>query len=126
MSIFDFFKPKKAKPRTMLDEVQELAAEAIPLAYRQLAEVNGCAPTSATSDQEIMAIYIKVMKAFHEASVQRGEHLSAEIKNYIVFKFLQVKEMMGPEMVEDHLKYEVEKYLREGLREDYRQGLKLF
>lgn len=46
--------------------------------------------------------------------------------NYIVWKFIQVKEMMGAEMLDSHLEYELQKYLSEGLRPDYSQDLHVF
>jgi len=71
-----------------------------------------------TSDDEIIEVYKKVCTAFHLASDARGETLSAGVKNTIAFKFFQVKEMLGNEMVDSHLAFEVEKYIQSGLRED--------
>lgn len=71
-------------------------------------------------------MYKKVGTAFREVSDQRGERLPAGTLNYIVWKFLQVSEMLGHEMVDQHLAYETQKYLQEGLRPDYQQDLKLF
>ena len=115
-----------SKQRTLLAQAQEVGEKLIVDGYRRLASQQGCAPTSATTDQEIIEIYKNVGTAFREASKQRGEHLPAGIRNFIVWKFLQVKEMMGPEMLDSHLEYEVQKYLQEGLRPGYRQELRLF
>ncbi len=112
--------------RTHLDQVQETGGKLIVSGYRRLAANQGCAPTAVTSDQEIIEIYKKIGTAFREASQQRGEHLPAGNMNYIVWKFIQVKEMMGMEMLDSHLEYELQKYLSEGLRPDYRQELHLF
>jgi hypothetical protein len=114
------------QPRTLLDQVQETGGKLIVSGYRRLAAQQGCAPTAATSDREIMEIYKKVGTAFREASKQRGEQLPAGTINYIVWKFIQVKEMMGAAMLDSHLAYELQKYLSEGLRPDYRQDLRLF
>jgi hypothetical protein len=114
------------KPRTLLDQVQETGGKLIVSGYRQLAAQQGCAPTAATSDQEIIEIYKRVATAFREASQERGEHVPAGTINFIVWKFIQIKEMMGAEMLDSHLEYEVQKYLSEGLRPDYRQNLHLF
>jgi hypothetical protein len=116
----------EAKPRTLLDEVEENASLLIVRGYRRLAEQRRCAPTSKTSDQEIISIYKKVLTAFRQASDQRGERLPAGTMNFIAWKFFQVNEMMGPDMLDSHLEYEVQKYIQEGLRPDYRQDLKLF
>lgn len=124
MGLFDRF--KKKQPKTMLDKVQELAGPLIVNGYRQLAAANGTAPTAKTSDQKIIEIYQQVGSAFREASKERNEHLPAGYMNTIVFKFFQVYEMMGDTMFYEHLKYEVDKYINEGLRDDYKQDLKLF
>lgn len=115
-----------AEPRTKLDEVQEVGGKLIVAGYRRLADQTGCAPTSKTSDSQIIEMYKKVGTAFREASAQRGERLPAGTLNYIVWKFFQVSEMLGNEMVDEHLAYEIQKYHQEGLRPDYKNDLKLF
>lgn len=125
MGLFDIFK-KKEQPKNLLDQVQALAGPLLINGYRRLAAANNTAPTSKTSDQKIMEIYQQVGSAFTEASNQRKEHLPAGQLNTIVFKFFQVYEMMGDKMFYEHLKYEVDKYIQEGLRQDYKQDLKLF
>lgn len=124
MSIFDIF--KKKEPRTAFDELQDLATPLIVNGYRHLGQANNCAPTSKTSDQKIMEIYQQVGSGFREASDQRNEYLPAGHMNTVVFKFLNIYEMMGQHMFNEHLKYEVSRYIHEGLREDYQQDLKLF
>lgn len=114
------------QPRTMLDEVQEVGEKLIVSGYRRLAAQHECAPTAKTSDQQIINIYKEAGTAFRKVADQRGEHLPAGTINYIVWKFLQVSEMLGNEMVDEHLTYELQKYLQEGLRPDYQQDLKLF
>lgn len=113
-------------PRTMLDKVQELSERLIVNGYRHLATQLECAPSEKTSNQQIVEIYRKVGAAFREVANQRGEQLPAGTINFIVWKFLQVNEMLGSEMMDQHLAYEVQKYLQEGLRPDYQQDLKLF
>lgn len=110
----------------MLDEAQEVGGKLIVAGYRRLATQYGCAPTSKTSDAQIVEMYKKVGTAFRETSNQRGEHISAGTLHCIVWKFLQVSEMLGNEMVDEHLAYEIRKYSQEGLRPEYKQDLKLF
>lgn len=117
---------RKEKHQTMLDKVQDVGGKLIVDGYRKLSRKTGLAPTEQTSDCEIIAIYKKVGTAFQVASETRGEQLSADVKNSIVFKFLQVKEMLSAEMVDSHLAYEVENYVKSGLRADYREELRLF
>lgn len=114
-----------AKQRTMLDDVQEVSGRLIVKGYRRIAAQHGCAPTAKTSDQKIIEIHTLVSKAFHQAAERRGERIPALIDNHIVLKFLQVYEMMGDHL-QQHLQYEVGKYLAEGLRPDYKQELPLF
>ncbi|MCX6898932.1 MAG: hypothetical protein NT105_09545 [Verrucomicrobia bacterium] len=110
------------RQRSALDRLEELLVSA----YRMIGAQHGCAPTSQTSDREIVEIYKKVVTAFRQASEQRGEHLPATVMNFIVWKFFQIKEQFGDDMVDEHLKYEVEKYLASGLRPDYQRDLHLF
>jgi hypothetical protein len=125
MGLFDKFK-KKSQPKTMLDHVLAVAAPVLVNGYRSIAAANKIAPTSKTSDQKIIEIYQIVGSAFREASKHRNEHIPAGHLNTIVLKFFQVHEMMGETMFNDHLKYEVDKYIQEGLREDYKRDLRLF
>jgi hypothetical protein len=113
------------KQRTMLDDVQAVSGRLIVKGYRRIAAQHGCAPTAKTTDQKIIEIHTLVSKAFHQAAERRGERIPALIDNHIVLKFLQVYEMMGDHL-QQHLQYEVEKYLAEGLRPDYKQELQLF
>ena len=122
--MFNFFKPK-TKPRTMLDDVQEIGGRLIVKGYRGIAAQHGCAPTGKTTDAKILEIYTRVTTSFHQAAKQRGEQIPALIDNHIVLKFLQLYEMM-PGHLDQHLQYEVKKYLAEGLRPDYKQELQLF
>ncbi|KGE86286.1 MAG: hypothetical protein ACE362_21715 [Phaeodactylibacter xiamenensis] len=124
MGLFDRF--KKKQPETMLDKVQEQAGALIINGFRRLAAANGTAPTAKTSDLKIIEIYKQVGSAFRKASKERNEHLPAGYLNTIVFKFFQVYEIMGDTMFYEHLKYEVARYIKEGLRDDYKQDLKLF
>ena len=114
------------QPRMTLDKAQDVGAKLIVSGYRHLATQEGSAPTAKTSDEQIIEMYKKVGTAFRNISNQRGEHLPAGTLNYIVWKFFQVSEMLGDEMLDQHLAYETQKYLQEGLRPDYQKDLKLF
>jgi len=98
---------ESSKPRTMLDDVREASAKIIVSRYRQLGRDSGQAPTAATSDEEIVSIYGKVIAAFREAGKQRGEHVRAVNLNAIVWQFLIMKEMVGIEFMNEHLDYEI-------------------
>lgn len=113
------------KQRTLLNDVQDVGARLIVKGYRKVAAQHGCAPTAKTTDQKIMEIYALVTTAFNQAAERRGERIPALVDNYIVLKFLQLYEMI-PGHLQQHLQYEVEKYLAEGLRQDYRHELPLF
>ena len=118
------------KQRTMLDDVQEVSNKLIVKGYRRIAAQLGCAPTAKTTDQKIVEIYSRVGTAFQQAAEQRGEHIPALYLNTIVLKFIKVHEMFYespfPQRFQEHLQYEVNKYLAEGLRPDYKQELPLF
>ncbi len=117
---------EQEQPQTLLDQIEDIGEKIIIDGYRRLAIQNDCAPTEKTSDCQIIEIYKKVGTAFREASEQRGELLPAGTLNNIVLKFINVKEMLGDEMFDQHLNYEVQKYFQEGLRPDYQYDLKLF
>ncbi len=109
------------KPKSLSGQVEQLASHLIIQKYRQLGIVNNCPPSSKTSDQSILDIYSKVAIAFNQVADSRGERIPAVNINSIVFKFIQVYEMVGETFFEEHLKYEIEKYKNEGLRPDYLQ-----
>ncbi len=111
-----------------LHEGVRLASTLIVDGYRRkaLAAGGGQAPTSKTSDKRLMEIYQTVGTAFQETAVKRGEALHVPYLNYIVLHFLAIEESHGPAFLETHLRYQTEKYLNEGLRQDYRQELHLF
>lgn len=113
------------KKRTLLDRAQESSSKVIVSGYRRIGAQLGCAPTAKTTDQKIIEIYTKVGTAFHEAAIRRGEHIPALYLNSIVLGFLKLYEMVGDQFVQQHLQYEVDKYLAEGLRPDYKQELSL-
>jgi hypothetical protein len=113
------------KRRTMLDRVQESSSKVIVGGYRRIGAQLGCAPTARTTDQKIIEIYTKVGAAFHEAAERRGEHIPALYLNSIVLGFIKLDEMVGDQCMQQHLQYEVDNYLAEGLRPDYRQELNL-
>jgi hypothetical protein len=115
-----------AKQRTMLDDVQEVVGRLVPKGYRKFGALHKIAPTAKTTDQKIMEIYSKVGTAFQEIAKRRGEHIPALYLNHIVWMFIQNYEMLGDKFMQEHLQYETEKYLREGLRPDYKRELPLF
>lgn len=115
------------KPKTLLDQAQQLGGQLIVSRFRSIAKANNCAPTDKTSDQKIMEIYQQVGTAFRQEAENRGERIPAANLNGIVFKFIQVYEMAGDQFFYEHLKYEIDKYHREGLRPDYlQQEINLF
>ena len=114
------------KPRTLLDRAQAAGGKVIVAAYREIAAKNGIPPTVKISDEEIIEIYSKVGTAFRQAAKQRGEHIPALFLNHIVGGFLQIYEMCGTKFFDEHLRYEVDKYIAEGLRPDYKRELPLF
>lgn len=117
MGLFDIF--KKKEPRTMYDEFQETTIKL----FRSIGESNGVAPTQKLSDEKIIKISQEVMTAFKEAGEQKGEHIPGGYLMTIAMKFFAVYEMSGEEFYYEHLNYEVNKYINEGLREDYKHNL---
>ncbi|MFC0127960.1 hypothetical protein [Ralstonia solanacearum] len=111
---------------TALERAHAAADPIIIAAYREIAQRSGGAPSAKTSDEEIVALYGRVGRAFAEVAKQRNERLSAGSINMLVLYFLQVKEDHPPNFFEEHLQYELEKYQASGLRESYQRELNLF
>jgi hypothetical protein len=101
-------------PASLLDRSLDTAGKIIISGYRNLAAQHGCAPTQATSDQQIMEIYRKVGAAFKDVARERGEELQAGWMNTVVLKFFQVKEKLGEAFMDEHLSYELDKYRQGG------------
>ena len=118
MGLLDFF--RKKEQRTMLDEVHDATVKL----FRNIGEANGVAPTRKLSDEKIIKISQEVMTAFKEAGEQKGEHIPGGYLMTIAMKFFAVYEMSGEKFYYEHLNYEINKYLTEGLREDYKHRLK--
>jgi len=91
--------------------------------YRSYAEQNGIAPTEKTSDTEMHEIIRLVQSNFTDAARQKGERIPATYLMTITVKFFQVYETVGKEFFSKHLEYEVNKYISEGLRDDYKKDL---
>jgi hypothetical protein len=93
---------------------------------RNIGEYNNTAPTDKTSDEKVIEIYTLICTSFRKASLERQERIPANNLNTIAIKFFKVYEDFGENFMQDHLKYEVDKYLKEGLRSDYQRELSLF
>ncbi len=57
---------------------------------------------------------------FSKVAKERGEDLDAAALANISSKFIIVYEEFGMKFYKEHLKYELDKFRKEGLREDYR------
>ena len=117
---------KIPQPGSALEAAREASKILIVSGYRSIAAKNGCPPSTMISDEKIIEIYSHVNTAFSQAAEQRGETIPALFINRIVLKFLIVHEKMPASFFDEHLRYEVDKYIREGLRPDYKQELPLF
>ena len=118
MGFFDFFKKKK----TIIEEIEAITIKA----YRTIGEYNGTPPTNKTSDKDIIRIYKLVVNEYRKVEGLRNEVIPAKSLNVIVLHFLQVFEMQGPDFFNEHLKYEIDKYVNEGLRDYQKVGIDLF
>ena len=66
------------------------------------------------------------MGIYKEASNERNETIKAESLFAIVFHFLVVYATRGEKFYSEHMDYEMDKYLKEGLRDYQNEGLRLF
>ncbi len=78
--------------------------------------------TNASRPAKDESLLRAVIGGFRGVAQQRGDTLSeADLKRICAFFFTQ-QENYGLDFAREHLQYELEKYQREGLREDYRAG----
>ncbi|MBC35664.1 MAG: hypothetical protein CL663_06470, partial [Bacteroidetes bacterium] len=73
----------------------------------------------AYTENKILDIYLQVVSEFKKASKKRGEHIPAQILNSIVLEFILTYEMSGEDFYKEHLIYEIDRYLKDGLREGH-------
>ena len=100
---------KKNKPRTALDEVNSITAKM----FRPLVNEKDL------SDENILQIVQLVMTSFKSAAENRGESISGASLMKIAAKFVKVYDISTPEFFEEHLQYEINLYVAQGLRDDY-------
>ncbi|ENA1802855.1 hypothetical protein ABF179_002268 [Flavobacterium psychrophilum] len=93
---------------------------------RELGKYNNTAPTENTSDEKVIEIYTLICSSFRKASKEKQEQIPANNLNTIAMKFFKVYEEFGEDFMHKHLKYELDKYLKEGLRLEYQKGISLF
>jgi hypothetical protein len=93
---------------------------------REIGKYNNTAPTDKTSDEKVIEIYQLICSSFRNASTKRNERIPADNLNTIAMKFFNVYEEFGENFMQDHLKYELDKYLKEGLRPEYKKGISFF
>lgn len=108
--------------RTALDAAREV----LVAGYRRIAAQRGCAPGPEFPDDKIVEIYTRVCTEFASAAKIRNERIPGTILNHIALHFMVMSQGFGNEIYEWQFPYEIEKYLAEGLREDFKQPLSLF
>jgi hypothetical protein len=119
---------KTPNPGNLLEASIGATSSIVVRFFRELGTLNNCPPTAKTSDPEIIEIYSLVGTAFQEAAKKRGEGrpIPAALINRIVSGFLQIYEKKGATFLREHLQYEIDNYVREGLRPDYQHPLPFF
>lgn len=74
----------------------------------------------STIEEQYVEMFKKVAIPFQRVAAERGEELTMQVLQNIVAKFMLMKStIIGRFMIDSHLKYELEKFRREGLRADY-------
>lgn len=93
---------------------------------RNIGECNNTSPTENISDEKVIEIYTLICSSFRKASLEKQERIHANNLNTIAMKFFKVYEEFGEDFMKEHLDYELDKYLKEGLRPEYQRGISLF
>lgn len=119
------------RPQTQYEKNLAIVTPRLVKAYRSIARERNLAPTRKMSDKKIMEVYLFVTGEFKEAAKKRNEDLPLEVLNYIAFYFFQAYEMLNPDQEEEmmfkiQLDFEIRRYIKDGLREELRQNMKLF
>ena len=117
MGLFDIFKKKEVQ--TGADALNGSLAKL----FREVGEASDVPPTKKLSDEQINKIFKEVTTAFTQAGEQKGEHIPGGYIMTIVMTFFAAYEKYGEDFYYDHLNYEINKYLNEGLRENYKHNL---
>ena len=94
--------------------------------FRNLGDYNNTAPTENITDEKVIEIYTLICSSFRKASSEKQERIPANNLNTIAMKFFIVYEEFGEDFMMKHLKYELYKYMKEGLRLEYQKGISLF
>jgi hypothetical protein len=115
-------KRKPAEPVSFEDELNTSLVKRL----RTIGKHIEAAPTDKTSDEKIIEIYQLICSSFRNESNKRNERIPANSLNTIAMKFFNIYEEFGEDFMQDHLKYELKKYLKEGLRPEYQKGISLF
>jgi hypothetical protein len=118
MGFFDIF--NKKKERTMYDEFQETT---VKLFRNAIGNANGIADINTLSDEKILEIAQEVMTRFKDAAEKKGETILGGYLLTIAAQFIVTYAMAGEKFYYEHLNYEINKYMTEGLREDYKHNL---
>ena len=117
MGFFDIF--KKKKKRSLYDEFQETTVKM----FRSIGKANGIKEIDSLSEETIMHIAQEVMTTFKNAAQEKGETIPGGYLLTIAMKFISLFAITGEQFYQEHLNYEIKKYLNEGLREDYKRNL---
>jgi hypothetical protein len=77
-------------------------------------------------DQKILAIVKIVRSAFKKAAGQKVTYIPEVYIVTICLKFMKVYVLSGEDFMQKHLQYEIDLYMKSGLRDDYAINLELF
>lgn len=91
-----------------------------------MAKANSIPPTSKTNDEDILRINSEIINAYRAVEGQRNETIPAKSLFAISFHFMQVYETQDQKFYDEHLDYEIAKYLEVGLRDYQKEGINLF
>ena len=70
-------------------------------------------------DDEIEQMYLRIATKFLPIAAARKEPISKTSIIKIAGKFVLMARALPADIVDEHLEYEADKYMREGLRSDY-------
>lgn len=116
MGLFDFFRKKE---RNVYDEVRDNTVKI----FRNIAKSNNIEQINLLSDEKIMAIAQEVMTSFKNTAEQKGERIPGGYLLTIAMKFIIVYATTNEKFYNEHLTYELNKYINDGLRDDYKHNL---
>ena len=123
----NFTKPKNIYDDKYKNYGEKVASELVKILRARATEfidksaLKGNVNIEHLSDEQIFKIAQEVAVAFKNVAHQKGERIPGAWLLHIALKFILAYALMGEWFYKEHLNYEIDRYKRVGLRDDYKR-----